>query len=262
MWVRKNKLLFFNVDNYSYMKRGRTAPKARTAPKRQKTTFARKQQQIVKPVVERKYFDATRPGVAIIASTTNWAGGELDPPVLLCLFAPVQGDDIFNRQSRKVQVLQLKISGQVGAPPQASTAAPNIAAIIRLAVVQDTQSNGAAFSAQQVFGATNANAEPTDMFQNPAFFGRYRVLKSTKFVMQDLAIADNTSAGGLATGGLAVLFKMNVKFKKAVTVHYNTGNTGTNSDIVDNSFHLIGICSNANLLPQIAYRCRTTFIDV
>ena len=244
------------------MKRGRTAPKARSTTKRQKTTFVNKrQQQIVKPIIERKYFDALRTGTALTASTIDWAGSLLDPSALNCLFAPVQGDDIFNRQGRKVQVLQIKVSGQIGCNPQTEVVpAPDVACIVRLHLVQDTLTNGTALLPQNVFGNTFGNGEPTDQFQNTAFFGRFKVLKSLKFILQNPNMI--WTGVNLQQQGLAHIFKMNVKFKKPAVVHYHSTNLGTIADVVDNSFHIMGLCNDADLVPLIAYISRTTFIDV
>lgn len=247
------------------MKRGRNAPQSRKTTK----TYRRRSNSNPYPstmlnrtiVAERKYFDAIRAGIGIVASTTDWTGTEYDPGALGSIFAPVLGDDIFNRQSRKVQVLAIKISGQVGVPPQhAESTGSDIACIIRIHLVQDCQTNGAQLLGQNVFGA-NVNGEPIDMFQNPGFFGRFKVLKSKKFVMQNPAIASQT-ADRLEQNGLVHIWKMNVKFINPVIVHYNTTNGGTVADIVDNSWHVLALCSNADLNPAIAYRVRTTYVDV
>lgn len=246
------------------MKRGRNQPTSLSTVKKQRGTTTlviqrKRTQQIVRPRVERKYFDSIRSGVPIVASTTDWSGCELDPTTINCLFAPKQGDDIFNRQGRKVQILAIKTSGQIGVNPQVVATFADTATIVRFHLVQDCQTNGAQLNAEDVIGSTS-NGEPTDMFQNQAFFGRFKVLKTTKIVMQN----PNLGVSGASTiqQGLAHTWKMNVKFKKPVIVHYNATNGGTIADVVDNSFHIIGVCSDGDLGPVIAYRCRTTFIDV
>lgn len=246
--------------NYSVMKRRQTAQAKRKAPfKKRRTVPVNKT--LVRVVPERKYFESIRTGLALIQSTTNWTGAELNPATLNCLFAPVQGDDIANRQGRKVQVLQIRISGQIGVPPQSGQISSDIASIIRLHLVQDLQSNGVQLNASNVFGAAVAG-EPIDMFQNTAFFGRFKVLKTLKFVMENPNFIEHTAAADILQQGLAHIFKMNVKFMKPVVVHYNSNNLGTIADVVDNSFHVIGLCSSSQLAPAIAYRCRTTFVDV
>lgn len=252
------KILLFHY--YSTMKRQSTfKPKPKKGFKKRRTTTPTRT--VTRVIPERKYFESIRTGTFLLQSTTTWAGAELDPASLNCLFAPVQGDDIFHRQGRKVQVLQIKLSGQMGVPPQDGQITGDIASIIRLHLVQDQQSNGAQLNAEDVFGAAVAG-EPTDMFQNTAFFGRFRVLKSIKFIMQNPNFIEHTAAASVIQQGLAFIFKMNIKFKKPVIVHYNSTNGGSVSDVIDNSFHLIGLCSSNELSPAIAYRCRTTFIDV
>lgn len=250
------KILLFHY--YSIMKRRTTAKaKPKNGFKKRRTTS----KPLARVVPERKYFESIRVGLALIQSTTTWAGAELDPASLNCLFAPVQGDDIFNRQGRRVQVLAIKISGQIGCPPQVAESLPDTATIIRLHLVQDVQTNGIQLNAEDVFGSATAG-EPTDMFQNTAFFGKFKVLKSLKFIIQDPNLTFSTSSAGLEVQGKAFIFKMNVKFMKPVVVNFNAVNTSNVASITDNSFHVIGLCSNNQLTPAIAYRCRTTYVDV
>lgn len=237
-----------------------------TAKAKPKRPFKKRRYQQTKlntvVVAERKYFDAIRSAQLVVSSTTTWAGAELDPATLNCIFAPIQGDDIFNRQGRKVQILAIKISGQIGCDPQTGDGTADFASIIRLHLVQDTQSNGVQLNAEDVFGAVSAVGEPTNMFQNPGFFGRFRVLKSKKFILQNAGITYDTASGGLLQNGIAQIFKMNVKFQQPIIVHYNAVNAGSVADVIDHSFHIIGLTNSQDLAPRIAYRARTTFVDV
>lgn len=153
------------------MKRGRTAPKPRTKPKRQKTIFVQRQQQFPRAIVERKYFDSVRTGATVLQSTTDWSNAQLDPATLNCLFAPIQGDDISNRQGRKVQVLQIKLQGQIGCNPQLLQSTGDVACIVRLHLVQDCQTNGTQLLSQQVMGAA-VPGEPTPQFFDIGFISK------------------------------------------------------------------------------------------
>lgn len=251
------------------MKRGRTAPKSRRSTKsartatrifptqnRNQTFFVQRSFGNPRAITERKYFD-TQGALTLIGSTTSWAGAELDPAAL-CLFSPVQGDDFDDRQGRKVTVLSIKLSGQVVVPPQANQTATDQPALIRMHLVQDKQTNAAQLNAEDVFASGTAT-DPTNQFQNPAFFGRFRILKTKKFVLANPNMAfDGTN---VEQNALVRQFKMNIKFKKPVVVHYNGTNGGTVADVIDHSFHLIGLTSSTDMGPILGYKVRTTYLD-
>lgn len=242
------------------MKRQRAAPKGRPT-KRPKTqpkfvTQARLTQAIIS---ERKYFDSEVSAVALVVNATGWAGTEFDPTTLNTLFAPTTGDDFNNRTGRKVQVLSLKIRGHINVPAQADQTAADNGLYIRMLLVQDKQTNSAQLNAEDVINSGAANVA-MNMFQNPAFFGRFRVIKDKTIQINNMNMSfDGTN---IEQAGFTRAFKMNIKFQKPVIVHFNATNGGTVADIIDNSFHIIANSTSIQLAPTINYKCRTTFIDV
>lgn len=91
---------------------------------------------------------------------------------------------------------------------------------------------------------------------------RFRVLKDMILrprILTAMTDGTNTSSQGCSD----TVFKMTVKFKKPVVVKFNATNAGTIGDIVDNSFHLIGIMSNDDLTNSglISYQCRGYYKD-
>lgn len=237
---------------------GRTTTKrARMAPRSRPPPPPPPQPAIV--VTERKYFDSEVSAVALVSSATAWAGMEFDPTTLNTLFAPVTGDDFNNRSGRKVQVLGIKIKGHINIQAQSDQVAADNAALIRILLVQDQQTNAAQLNSEDVITSGAASAA-IDMFQNPAFFGRFRVLQDRFFSLQSPSITfDGTN---IEQSGLVRPFKMNIRFTKPVVVHFNATNGGTVADIIDNSFHIIANSTSIQTAPTINYKCRTTFIDV
>lgn len=210
-------------------------------------------------ITERKYFDSEVSQGTVLSSTSSWAGMEFDPVTLNTLFAPVTGDDFNNRTGRKVQVIAIKIKGYISAAAQANQAAGDNAANIRIILVQDQQTNGAQLNSEDVI-TSGAASSAINMFQNPAFFGRFRVLKDKNLFLQSPSMTyDGTN---IEQAGVVKAFKMQVKFQKPVVVHFNSTNGGTVADIVDNSFHIIMNSTSIQLAPELFYKCRTTFIDI
>lgn len=222
--------------------------------------FVRRSYGNPKAITERKYFDTEVNGTALVGPSTSWAGGELDNGTLLTLFAPVTGDDYLNRTGRKVQVLSIKIRGEINCLAQINQSAADSAMKIRLCLVQDKQTNGGQLNAEDVINSGAASVAQ-DMFQNPAFFGRFKVLKDKSWTIQNPSLSyDGTN---LEQSGLMKHFQWTVKFRKPVVVHFNATNGGTVADIIDNSFHIIGIANSiTGFAPAISYKCRTTFLDL
>lgn len=212
----------------------------------------------VKAITETKYFDTEIAQTAILPSATTWAGGELDPLVGLCLFFPTQGNAYNQREGRKTYVKKIKLNGWVIVPAQSNQTATDHGSTIRLIMYMDKQTNASQSQAEDLMASGNSTL-PSVMFQNPANFGRFRVLKDKTITMSNPTITyDGTN---LEQSSIIRHFKMNVKFRQPMVVNYNNTNGGTIADIVDNSFHFIGIVTGSGLAPEIAYKCRTVFCE-
>lgn len=208
-------------------------------------------------VTERKYYDVEA-AVSLNALTTTWAGGEADPTTLNTLFVPVTGDDYNNRTGRKVSVIALKIRGYINCSNQIDQTAAEAPNVCRVIVVLDQQTNATQLNAEDVI-TSGAGSQAINMFQNPAFFGRFKVLKDKRMVMQNPAITfDGTN---VEQNGINKSFEWIFKFKKPIVIHFNATNGATVADIVDKSFHIIAGATSVSMTPILSYKCRTTFLD-
>lgn len=244
------------------MKRQRNPPKGKP-PKRIKRQGSFASQAVVSKAVvaERKYFTASRNGLALVDLTTNddWTGTEADISSNNCLFSPSRGDDITDRDGRKVQVLAIKIRGFVECAEQTNQTVADQSALCRIVLVQDKQTNAAQLNGEDVLGGTT-NTRAINSFQNPGFFGRFKVLKDIQVLLESPTMSfDGTN---IEQSGIRRHFKITHKFAKPMVVHFNSGNAGTVADIVDNSFHIIAGFDAGNLAPSLSYTVRTTFVDV
>jgi len=250
-------------------KRGREykSGRGKSSKKKQRTdvTFGSKkmfvQRSFGNPLAlfETKYFDAYRTSNAIDTADTDWTNAENDPATLNCLFAPVQGDDFNNRQARQVSVFKIMIRGAITAPAEANQGAANDFSRCRVVIYMDKQSNGTQSQGEDVLAAGASTGDALDMFQNPANFGRFKVLKDKLFNISDTNMTyDGTN---VEVNGTVRSFKWIFKFRKPIIVHYNATNGGTIADVVDNSFHLIVKQQGGSVTPSIRYRVRTYFKD-
>lgn len=219
---------------------------------------------------EMKYFDCDQSGAAVALLTTTWVAGTMVDPgttinlgsaavaTPLCIFAPTVGAALNQRIGRKVKVLKIKVAGHIAVAVQAAQAVTDAATIIRLALVQDCQTNSAQMTGAQLFNDATAATTTISSYQNPNNFGRFRVLKEKKFILEN-PNGFNDGAATFASNGLKRQFKMSMVFKTPIDVHFNATNGGTVADIVDHSFHIVCGTDSTNLAPTISYYTRVCY---
>jgi len=202
------------------------------------------------------YFDTERTSTAIPQSAVSWAGTELDPntTAMMCLFAPSQGDDIANRQGRKIFVKKIRISGVLNVPVQTAQAAADPEQNIRIIVYKDKQTNGAQAQGEELI-ESGAGSDAIHMYQNLKNLGRFEVMYDKYFVMTQRYLTGLT--GAYVQAGQTKNFK--ISLKPNCVVNYNATNGGTVADVIDNSFHLIALTDNNTMGCTITYKVRTVF---
>ncbi len=195
-----------------------------------------------------------------ITASSDWTGTEKDPATTNCLFAPAPGTGINQRVGRQVTIKKVKIRGIIRVPAQINQTAPDDAAIVRLMLVKDMQTNGAQMQGEELMSTPAANALNTVLgFQSTANFGRFSVIKDKFVPIQDPNVAyDGTN---MEQQGITRHFKMNYKPYGGLKVRFNATGGSTVADIVDNSLHMIAQCSSAALVPDLSYNCRVTYAD-
>lgn len=193
--------------------------------------------------------------VALTAVTTGaFTTCELDPATPLCLVAPVQGDDIVNRQGRKILIKSVFLRGYISVAAQADQTAQDTAGIARVILYIDKNTNAAQLASTNVMTNGGVNA-----FQAPGSYGRVRILKDKLIPLRlPMASFDGTN---IEQGGYHIPWKIKHTFKKPLVCNFNATNGGTVADIIDNSLHVIGCTSSATLAPDIRYVGRVSFID-
>lgn len=221
---------------------------------------------------EMKYMDGYFGPTAITAITTDWTNTEVNPastvnlgsaavanPLNLC--SPITGAALNNRIGRQIEVKKIKIHGHINVPPQTAQADADSGTKIRLILVQDMQTNGAAMQGEDLMGPSVPNGSTqVNCFQDPKNFGRFRVLKDKMYQVSDLNIGVLAGPAVIQTGKV-INFKMNVNFKQPVRVRFNATNGGTVADVVDNSFHLLAAQINSSYAATLAYYSRVCYKD-
>lgn len=218
---------------------------------------------------ETKYVDGALSAQAISEATT-WVGSELDPNApTQTLFAPEQGTQVYQRIGRKVSLFKLSIRGVITNTALSDQADVVSSPAVRIIVYMDKQTNGTQSQGEDVMAlgdvADTNVADTTELafssFQNVKNFGRFRVLKDVIYRPRIVtAVTDGASTSSQNTSQIP--FKLNIKFRKPVQVRFDLSSTsGSIADIVDNSFHMIGLKSGAGFASTITYVCRGYYKD-
>lgn len=204
---------------------------------------------------ENAYFDSERTQTNIPAVLTGWTGTEMDPNTspFLCLFAPVTGNDIFNREGRKIFVKKIHISGQIDLVPLAAQTTAGAGVLVRLVVFQDKQTNTSNTNVAQLVLNSGAASDALHMFMSTANFGRFKIWKDKKYHFYP------GDYSGLTTAYVRQGQTMNFNYMLKVNeyVNYNATNGGTVADVIDNSFHMLANSTSASC--TINYKVRTVF---
>ena len=206
--------------------------------------------------------------------STGWT--MLDPLVTNCLNAVGAGSGESDRDGRMQAIQSFHLNGVIFNDHAASgTAFAGLA--VRIVLVLDRQTNKTQMLPTTLYNDSSVLDPIGEMF----FFmdlentQRYRILWSRVFKLESHKLQKvyldfaNVSGTGTMTHGFEFLeqcipFKVNIKFKKPIIVHYTDSNA-TVASITDNSLHLLG-CSyhtpGLNVVnADIKYRCRIRFTD-
>jgi len=194
---------------------------------------------------------------AALVAPTDAAGGEADPATALALNAIAQGDGQNQRDGRKATIKSCYVSGQVTFSGNADEADAGSAPIVYIALVQDTQTNGAQLNSEDVFTNPAANAlTAASPFRDLQYSKRFRVLDSCVIDnFETIAFPDGANTGSINASSKS--FKLS--WKGTMQTIY-VGTTAEVSAIGDNSIHVIAYCSSTTFAPSLIYNSRVRFM--
>ncbi len=207
--------------------------------------------------IELKFYDTKLAATALVTNT-DASGGELDPSATIVLNSVIQADGESGRDGRQILMKSIFINGVIDCPIQINETALKAGCHIQLWLVLDKQTNGATINSEDVFVNVAATAiGGTSLLRNLQNTHRFSILDSweTDFDLHT-ASYDGTN---IEQGGLLRRFKLFSKL--GMKVNYKTGGTTEDiANIMDNSLHLIGFCTDTGLIPRITYSSRLRFV--
>ncbi len=206
--------------------------------------------------IELKFYDSSLAASAITAPA-DATGGEHDPSATVLFNTVVQGDGESQRDGRQIVMKSLGIRGHIGVAAQTNQTATDVSPTIFIAVVLDTQTNGATISSENVYtNKAESGSHAASPFRNLQFTKRFRILKSKLLTLkQPTLVWDGTN---VEQGGFNTPFTMFVDLGN-MAVNYS-GTTETVANITDNSLHLIAYTSSTAVAPTMNYNARLRFV--
>jgi len=206
--------------------------------------------------IEKKFFDTFKT-TTVIANPANCTGGELDPATDNCLNGVVQGDGESNRDGKNYIIKSLHFNGRVVTNSQNNKTVGWIPPSVFIAIVLDTQTNGAQLNSEDVYtNPLGSSATNTCLQRNLQYSSRFRVLKTWKLDFNDPPFSwDGTDleSCGQSQSIEAHLDNLNIKVSCSAT-------TGTVAAITDNSLHVIGFTTNGTETVNLCYNSRIRFM--
>jgi hypothetical protein len=238
--------------------------------------------------VERKYNQSWLRN-SLVASTVDCTGGELDPIHDTGTGADPQGhltpidrgSAVTERNGNRVIITDLHIQGFVSLSSETGKSGANPGMQnFRIAVVLDTQTNGAQLSSEDVYenimGAdVNVTVLDSLMYmRNREYTNRFKVLKEIKInpqsripvqVLDNVAQDSATTAAGAVTktftySSVMVPFELHLNKLSIPITFLGSSTDGKVAQVTDNSLHVVGFSDNGAQCI-IDYVCRYNFSD-
>lgn len=207
--------------------------------------------------MEVKYFDVSI-GFAS-GSSADWTGTEsgADMPQI------VQGDDIVNRNGRKIQLQRVMFRGTLMTTPTATQTAVGGPNTVRVLLVQNKQPNAVSMDGENVMGFNGGAAGNTSvaihMFQGVQGFGRFKIVDDVILNLDVGAAVNNAAATTVSAASVERSFTLQYRPKKPIVIEYAGSATAIPNT---NSFNILANAEALTYTPTVQGVCRYYFTDV
>lgn len=208
--------------------------------------------------VELKFYD-TFLTAATMAATTAADAGEDNPTSTSMITTPVVGDGEQNRDGKHMIVKSVHIIGNVAYPVATNVTAANAPMTGYVALVQDTNTQGAQLNSEDVFKNIPTSAvNQNDHMRNLLFGKRFKVLKMFKFNIVPSSMWDGTNTEVFGAKRRFEWWIPNLNMH----VNFNAGTTADVANVVDNSLQMISFCSanSGQETGTLSYSARIRFV--
>lgn len=212
--------------------------------------------------IEKKFYDTAKV-LTNVGAPADCTSGEYDPGVpaaTTLISTPAVGDSEQNREGKKINILSVEVEGIVRTATAELIANPPAACDVMVALVLDTQTNGANMNSEDCYKNLAAEAsQAANPTRNLLFAQRFRVLKSKIFKLTPPSLS-HFAVDSFAYPGVSRTFKWFINFPKGLPVNFNAGQTADVANVLDNSLHIIAFANTNSPTPQIGYNARVRFV--
>lgn len=207
---------------------------------------------------ETKYLDSWASDV-VVTAPTDCSGGEIQPEggCTDCLSAPAQGTGEQQRDGRRIILKSCFVSGCIR--PSVVQNAPDVLSspIIFVALVCDTQANGATVVSEQVYTNPNDTAfVNTYPLRNMDYSSRYKILAHQLVHMGDSwTMTDGANTASMTIGQKEFI----LSWRGSLPVTF-TDTVANVTSVTDNALHIVAFATNTSFTPQLSFNCRVRFV--
>lgn len=209
--------------------------------------------------IEKKYYD-TFLAVGTLQNATDCQSMEHNPSASICLNSVVQGDDDQERDGRKMVMKFLTVKGVIYSATESDVVnmLPNAVAFV--AIVLDTQTNGALLDSENVFqNPAGVILTVSSLLRDLATTGRYKVLGQKQLTLPQPQQVWDGSLNKVKVQSVQMPFSFNIPLND-IPVSF-TGQTEDIANIADNSLTLLANAGNSGAGTwHIAYNSRLRFV--
>lgn len=192
-----------------------------------------------------------------ITATNNATNGVIDPVSGDSITVINEGSGETERNGRKVLVKELHVFGQIESDGTVATSTSLKQAFYYIAMVLDTQTNGAQMTSELCYKNIAALIEnAASPARNIEFESRFKVLKWKVLRGPPLSTLAATSSTA-KYAGFQIPFSLKVAVNLPITFN---GTDPLIANVVDNSVHVVCWASNLELGPKLTYSSRIRFI--
>lgn len=217
--------------------------------------------------LEKKFYDTARVHVAI-AGNPDCTGGVYNPLIsgqpgsltaTNCMSVPGQGVGPQQRMGKSITIKSVQIKGMVEIDAVTfPTATPPNGHSVFVALVLDTQTNGAQCTSESIFqnlsNSVYSLCVPTRNLLNAK---RFKILKSETFNLDAKTLTLNAIPTSMFAGvGATVDWYLPLE----LPVNFIEQTDEDIANVVDNSLHLIAFYNQTNLTARITYNARIRFL--
>lgn len=208
--------------------------------------------------IETKFFDTFLASTAVTAAGDYPSSTLENPSATIVLNSVAQGDGESDRDGRKITLRNLQVKGAIGLRPgsRTATAGAPVSLTVFIAIILDTQANGAVLSPANVYtNPSGTLALASHPFRNLQFSTRFRVLatRTITFDSEDFF----TEGTNVHWGGQEQVFDIFVNLR-GMTVTFS-GTSGAITNITDNAIQVFAVADDATMVTDIWYNSRLRF---